>query len=406
MPEAFRITRFSHPGHNASASAQHSIRKVLKYRITHHEQLEHLPKITQPSRFLSGRALGLAAYMLILGLVCLAPARPAHADGKPLSAPIERIKGVSITVGNLDREVSFFTDVLMFERAGAETRSGHDFETLQGLPGAKARVAHLRLGDESIELVEYETPKGRPFPPDSHSNDRWFQHIAIIVSDMERAHACLDERMVRHASREPQRLPDWNRNAAGIKAFYFRDPEGHFLELLEFPPDKGNPKWHRKTDALFLGIDHTAIVVADTDASLRFYCDTCGLKVVGGSENYGMEQADLNNVPNAHLRITTLRAGAGPAIELLEYLEPRDGRPYPADSQANDLWNWQTIVAIHDAHVLQQQLQGYGAKFASLVQASDDPPSPGKTSVFLVRDPDRHAIVASMPVVINDPDYR
>ena len=39
------------------------------------------------------------------------------------------------------------------------------------------------------------------------------------------------------------------------------------------PPDKGNPKWHRGRDRLFLGIDHTAIVISDTEASLRFYRD-------------------------------------------------------------------------------------------------------------------------------------
>jgi catechol 2,3-dioxygenase-like lactoylglutathione lyase family enzyme len=41
--------------------------------------------------------------------------------------------------------------------------------------------------------------------------------------------------------------------------------------LVQFPSDKGLEKWHRPTDKLFLGIDHTAIVVWDTDASIKFY---------------------------------------------------------------------------------------------------------------------------------------
>ena len=147
---------------------------------------------------------------------------------------------------------------------------------------------------------------------------------------------------VRHASTGPQRLPDWNRNAGGIKAFYFKDPDGHALEILAFPADKGAPKWHRATDKLFLGIDHTAIVVDDTDQSLRFYRDGLGLTVTGESENYGIEQERLNNVFGARLRITGLTAGAGPGIELLEYLAPDDGRPTPADTRSNDLIGWQT----------------------------------------------------------------
>ena len=138
------------------------------------------------------------------------------------------------------------------------------------------RVVRLRLGDEQIELTEYLAPRGRPVPVDSRSNDRWFQHVAIIVSRHGRAYARLREHKVEHASPEPQRLPDWNTNAGGIKAFYFKDPDGHPLEILQFPAGKGDPKWQRPTDRLFLGIDHTAIVVGDTEASLRFYRDALG----------------------------------------------------------------------------------------------------------------------------------
>ncbi len=97
------------------------------------------------------------------------------------------------------------------------------------------RVVRLRLGDETIELTEYLAPKGRPIPVDSRSNDRWFQHFAIIMSDMERAYARLRQHKVQHASTGPQTLPDWNKNAGGIKAFYFKDPDGHALEILQFP---------------------------------------------------------------------------------------------------------------------------------------------------------------------------
>ena len=41
---------------------------------------------------------------------------------------------------------------------------------------------------------------GRPAPADSRSNDRWFQHVAIIVSDMDRAYARLRQFKVQQAS--------------------------------------------------------------------------------------------------------------------------------------------------------------------------------------------------------------
>lgn len=148
-----------------------------------------------------------------------------------------------------------------------------------------------------------------------------------------------------------------DKNAGGIKAFYFRDPDRHYLEILQFPAGKGEAKWQRK-DQLFLGIDRTAIVVSHTESSLKFYQDVLGLKVAGTSENYGTEQEHLNNVFGARLRITGLRApGGGPGIELLEYLSPQDGRPYPADERANDLFHWQTTLTVADASVIEQSLR-------------------------------------------------
>jgi catechol 2,3-dioxygenase-like lactoylglutathione lyase family enzyme len=253
-------------------------------------------------------------------------------------------------------------------------------------------VVGLRLGDERLELVEFVAPRGRPAPADARSNDRWFQHVAIVVRDMDAAYAKLRAARVEHASTGPQRLPDWNPDAGGIEAFYFKDPDGHPLELIRFPPGKGDPRWHRPGDALFLGIDHTAIVVADTEASLRFYHDVLGLRVAGESENHGTEQEHLNNVFGARLRITALRAGSGPGIELLEYLAPRDGRPYPADAKASDLLHWHTRLLTSDLAAAERDLRGARARLVSPASVTLPDGKLGYRKSFLVRDPDGHAM--------------
>ena len=227
------------------------------------------------------------------------PMQAAQAQAPPSRALVTEVAGVGMTVSDMDRSVDFYSKVLSFEKVSDVEVWGSEYERLQGLFGLRMRVVRLRLGGEFIELTEYLAPKGRPIPVDSRSNDRWFQHIAIIVSDMDRAYQWLCQHKVEHASSGPQRLPDWNTNAAGIRAFYFKDPDGHPLEILQFPPDKGDPKWHRVTDRLFLGIDHTAIVVADTDASLRFYRDFLGLKVAGESEDYGDERELMQTLTEA-----------------------------------------------------------------------------------------------------------
>jgi catechol 2,3-dioxygenase-like lactoylglutathione lyase family enzyme len=285
---------------------------------------------------------------------------------------VDRVDSAGMTVSDADRAVRFFTTVLDFEKISDVELDGAAYERLEGVFGLRIRVVRLKLGDEFLDLTEYLAPKGRPVPIDSRSNDRWFQHVAIIVSDMDKAYARLRANKVLHASSGPQRLPDWNPNAGGIRAFYFKDPDQHVLEVLEFPAGKGNVKWQRK-DRLFLGIDHTAIVVADTDASLRFYRDRLGLKIAGESENYGTEQEHLNNVFGARLRITALRAPEGIGIELLDYRAPNDGRPYPPDLRPNDLAFWKTRLITREIP-------------NEAIALPDD------SKNLLIRDPDGHAM--------------
>ena len=313
------------------------------------------------------------------------------ADEKPLPL-VERVGAIGMTVSDMDKSVEFYSRVLSFEKVSDVEVAGEDYERLQGLFGLRMRVVQMKLGEELIELTEYLTPKGRPVPIDSRSNDRWFQHIAIITSDMDQAYALLRRHKVEHASTGPQRLPDWNKNAGGIKAFYFRDPDKHWLEILQFPTDKGDQKW-QKNHKLFLGIDHTAIVVRDTEASLKFYRDALGLQVAGTSENYGTEQEYLNNVFGARLRITNLRAASGgPGIEFLEYLAPRDGRPLPNDARASDLFHWQTTLIVNTADLFAKRLLGENTRFVSPGVVTMSEKNLGFSKGLLARDPDGHVM--------------
>jgi len=73
-------------------------------------------------------------------------------------------------VANLDRAIGFYAGALSFVPSD----------------DAKSPEIALRLGQEIIELVQHA---GRRVPRDSRSNDRWFQHLAIAVSDIDRAYA-------------------------------------------------------------------------------------------------------------------------------------------------------------------------------------------------------------------------
>jgi catechol 2,3-dioxygenase-like lactoylglutathione lyase family enzyme len=328
---------------------------------------------------------GLALWLLVALHVALS--RPA-ADAPPVRA----VESIGMTVADMDRSVAFYSRALACDKVSDVEVAGEAYARLQGVAGLRARVVRLRLGDEELELTQYLTAPGRPIPGDSRSDDRWFQHVAIIVSDMDLAYRWLRALKVEHVSPAPQRLPDWNPVAGGIRAFYFKDPDGHVLEILEFPPGKGSPKWHQSADRLFMGVDHTAIVVADTERSLEFYHGRLGLSIAGRSDNHGPEQERLNNVPGARLRITTLRAGAGPGIELLEYVTPRDGRPFPAEARASDLVHWQPRLASDDVAAALRRLGRGPLVLVSPGVVTLADPKLGFPAGALLRDPDGHAL--------------
>ena len=319
----------------------------------------------------------------------------AFLSGKAFPQAVQRIESVGFTVSDMDKAIDFYTRVLPFEKVSDTEVWGAEFEQLSGVFGARVRIARFRLGDEILELTEYLNSNSRPIPVDSRSNDRWFQHIAIIVSDMDEAFEVLRKNKVRFASPAPQTLPATIPAAAGIRAFYFKDFDNHVLEILQFPAGKGARKWHdpAKTGKLFLGIDHTAIVVGETAESLKFYRDSLGLSVAGESLNFGTEQEHLNNVEGARLHISGLRTKEdGIAVEFLEYLAPQDGKPFPADTRSSDLWHWQTSFATKRAATLAGVLLTNKYDFVSSGVVSFSGNDFDYKKAILVRDADGHAV--------------
>jgi catechol 2,3-dioxygenase-like lactoylglutathione lyase family enzyme len=322
----------------------------------------------------------------VLFLLCL-PALPAQIrDGA--------VGPVAITVSDLDQSIKFYTQVLCFQKESEQRGRLDSFDHLTGIFGTNIRIANLHLGAEQIQLVQFITPQGSKYPDDSRSNDDWFQHVAIVVRNMDTAYARLCRFRVRQISTEPQTLPQWNKNAAGIKALYFRDPDGHPLELIYFPPGKGDPRWQHNGDDLFLGIDHTAIAVENTDRSVAFYRDALGFHVSGESLNYGTEQEHLNHVFGSRVRITSLRASAGLGIELLEYLAPRNGRPFPPGTAVNDLWHVHTTFVVGDLSSASSQLDW---KRSQSGVEDVQPLANSGVKGFFIRDPDGHELLVRTP---------
>ena len=131
---------------------------------------------------------------------------------------VKGVDAIGLTVSDLDRSVEFYSTVLQFEKVSETEVDGDSYEHLTGVFGLRARIARMRLGAESIELTEFLAPRGRPTPVDARSNDRWFQHVAIIVSDMDRAYQWLRER---HESSHTQASASAHANGNPVRCRFF-----------------------------------------------------------------------------------------------------------------------------------------------------------------------------------------
>jgi catechol 2,3-dioxygenase-like lactoylglutathione lyase family enzyme len=339
--------------------------------------------------FFSRRIRNLVLFILLTTEMSLASARRPFAQGaRPL---VTEVAAVGMTVADMERSIDFYSHVLSFRKLSESDQDSNEYQELENVPGAKTKTVRMQLGGAVIELVQYSAPRGKLVPPDSKSNDLWFQHVAIVVSDMQKAYALLEQNQVRGISDGPQRLPRWNKEAADIEAYYFKDPDGHPLELIHFPEGKGDRKWQEKGKGLFLGIDHTAIAASSTDESLRFY-GLLGFQERGHSLNYGIEQDRLSGVREARVRITSLRPSSGPGIELLDYQNPRTGRPAPPDERANDLVHHQTLLVTPDLRGVIEKLCAARIIFVSAGGSCDAPATWESRHRVLVRDPDGHVM--------------
>ena len=218
-----------------------------------------------------------------------------------------RIIGIALITTDLERACAFYEQALGFDPVSFVRYGG-------------AEVATLRLGEETLHLVRPDR-LGRTYPEPQAANDPWFQHFAIAVSDAAAAFERLSRLPFTPISRGgPILLPP---SSGSVIAYKFRDPDGHPLELSQFPDDR----WTRRRTAPgpFLGIDHTAIAVSDLDLSLAFYSSTLDFELTARGVNTGPSQDTLDGLDGAQVEIAVLSppSSNGPHLELLHYLSPR-----------------------------------------------------------------------------------
>lgn len=230
------------------------------------------------------------------------------------------IAGFGLTTPNAPRLAEFYAAAFDCRCGPSERLDSAEVQSMLGIACAAQRT-RLTVGAEVIELLQFDHP-GSPYPTHHSPVERTFQHLALVVADMHEALLRLEGTAGwSPISRSgPQRLPA---SSGGVTAFKFRDPDGHPLEFLEFPPTHMPARWRSSrgiTSHGIRGIDHSAISVADTAASTAFYRNL-GFVPTARTLNQGEEQAALDGIADPHVEVTSLTIPVHPTphLELLCY---------------------------------------------------------------------------------------
>lgn len=238
------------------------------------------------------------------------------------------LEHVARNVTDLDAAQKFYREALGCVPLGPIEQDSN----LANILGAERVLSQrLRLGRQRVELTQC-FPAGQPYPKPAQADDPFFQHIAIVTTDIATACTRALQAGAQPISQSgPQLLPA---AAGGVTAWKFRDPDGHPLEFLQFPH---RDVWHG--DALFLGYDHSAICVADATRSIAYY-QQLGLRLSGRQHNHGPAQNKLDGLAESRPEVITLSASSHPPhLELLAYRSNQKAAPRlaPKDIAADRL---------------------------------------------------------------------
>jgi catechol 2,3-dioxygenase-like lactoylglutathione lyase family enzyme len=138
---------------------------------------------------------------------------------------------VGLTVGNLERSIAFYRDLLGFNVSYERGEVTAEYmPRLVGIPGARLKIAGLDIPGLHLDLIEYLEPKGAAAA--GPTSDVGNLHIGFTVDDLSAAYRQLSAAGVQFKS-EPV-SPTTGPNKGGW-AIYFVDPDGVTLEMIQKP---------------------------------------------------------------------------------------------------------------------------------------------------------------------------
>ncbi len=310
-----------------------------------------------------------------------APATAARGSSPPGDVVVGS-GNYSPIVSDLDKAIEFYGNLLGLTVPPAQAPGPRPFSTdpairnMFGIPSAQlrwvvARVPGPNLGVEMVEAKDIERKPVNPRPQDPGS-----MTLVLIVRDIDKAFAPLKAAGVPVVTPGGAPLTFGANNARGV---IVRDPDGHFVELLQPSPlpETIAPPESNIIDA------RVRITVADTDRAMQLYRDQFQFQPQVGS--FGtIPLLDLMGLKGSQVRLTTAQV-PGSALRM-EFVEIKGADRSPIRPRIQDPGATRLQIRVKDLDSTIGKLKASGS---SVVSTGGAPVSlQGGVRAAIMPDPD------------------
>jgi len=141
---------------------------------------------------------------------------------------ITGVHHVGVIVSDLEKALEFYTDVLGGKLLFRDEAGPEYLEKGVGIKNASAKMAVLKVGPATLELIEYLNPRTKA--EGLRPCDVGTFHLAFEVDDIDKTMEELKKRGIKFTS--APNVVEGGEFKGWVWA-YFKDPDGHQLEVVE-----------------------------------------------------------------------------------------------------------------------------------------------------------------------------
>jgi catechol 2,3-dioxygenase-like lactoylglutathione lyase family enzyme len=256
---------------------------------------------------------------------------------------VSGVHHVALGVKDLERMKSFYRNVMGFSEIFAEFDDSEQ-EIMREVARSSrvvfaGAILQQKAGGILLELIRMKEPVPRPIHKDGRYGDIGVAKVTIAVSDIGKISKRLRGKVSFCSGVKKATIPEWGE----YRFVYCRDPEGNFVELVEFADGE--------IEEDFGGARSVGIAVTDLDRSIPFYGNLLGQEktVIRSHAAFSGLVDEVAGERGAEVRSCLLSSTGmvDGAVELFEVIRPR-GRSIPFSALWGDIGYLQVAFCCDD----------------------------------------------------------